>query len=504
MTRLRLYCLAALCGGLLMALEILASRIIAPYFGNSVYIWGSIISVFLAALALGYAWGGRIADRHPDLEVLGRLIVLAGFWLLALRLGGTRAAEWLADATSGSPAGTLVTASLLFGPPSLLFGTVSPFVVRLAARDFARLGDTAGRLYAVSTLGSLAGTLLCTFVAIPAFPVPAILAALTAGTAGTALVALAAPRRPGYATVAAALLLVAGLSFRGAPALGRGEVVAVHSSPYQTLEVVERAGVRSIRSDRVTQSAIHVADGSVAAAYAHYAAAAFLVHPAPRRALVIGMGGGLVARPWRRLAPELEVDFVEIDAVVPRIAQQYGFWTPHPRDRVHIADGRQFLRRSAESWDLIYVDAYIGLAVPFHLTTREFFALAAAHLEPGGVLAVNLAAGLEDPFSRSLLHTVRRAFRSTVVIGVRGAGNVLVLASAGGPSLPEAIRRRATEIDDSGLRIRLAEIAGDVLQWDYETADLVELSDDYAPAEHLVVLGNRDFDLAVVAPQPSR
>lgn len=483
-----------------MALEILASRIIAPYFGNSVYIWGSIISVFLAALALGYSWGGRLADRRPDLRVLGRLILAAGLWLLVLCFVGTRLTESLADMTSASPGGTLVTASLLFGPPSLLFGTVSPFLVRLAAHDVARLGDTAGRLYAISTLGSLAGTLLCTFVAIPNFPVSTILAALTVGTAGSALLALAERRERNSAVVAALLLVVAGLTLGRAPTLSGSEVLAVHGTPYQTLEIVELGGLRYIRSDRVTQSAIRVADGSTAAAYIHYAAGAFLVQPAIRRALVIGMGGGLVAQPLRQLEPELEIDFVEIDAVVPEIAEEYGFWTPHPRDKVHIADGRQFVRRSSESWDFIYVDAYIGLAVPFHLTTREFFELAVDHLAPGGVLGVNLAAGLSDPFSRSLLHTVRSAFRSTLVIAVRGSGNVLVLASDTRPSAPERLRRRARELDGRGLEVSLADILEGVIDWSYETADLIELRDDYAPSEHLVVLGDRNFDLGLLDP----
>jgi spermidine synthase len=498
MTRLRLYLLAALCGGLLMALEILASRIIAPFFGNSVYIWGSIISVFLAALSLGYSWGGRIADRQPDLKILGRLVLAAGVWLLALRLAGSQVTEWLADMTSASPAGTLVTASLLFGPPSLLFGTVSPFLVRLAAHDVARLGDTAGRLYAISTLGSLAGTLLCTFVAIPSFSVSTILAALTVGTAGSALLALTERRERSYEIVAATLLLLAGTTLGRTPALTRSEVLAVHGSPYQTIEVVELEGVRYLRSDRVTQSAIRVADGSVAAAYAHFAPAAFLVQPDIRRALVIGMGGGLVAQPLRQLEPELEVDFVEIDAVVPEIAETYGFWTPHPLERVHIADGRQFVRRSSESWDFIYVDAYIGLAVPFHLTTWEFFELAADHLAPGGVFGVNLAAGLNDPFSRALLHTVRGVFRSTLVIKVRGSGNVLVLASDNSPTALEEIKRRAVELDDSGLEVPLGDIVKGIIEWSYETADLVELRDDYAPAEHLVVLGDRNFDLGLL------
>jgi MFS family permease len=167
--RLRFYWVVGACGGVLMALEILSSRILAPYFGNSVYVWGSIISVFLGALSLGYLWGGRLADRHPSLAALARLLALAAACQEALLLAGSRSAAALAGWTGASPAGTLLAAAALFGPASVLLATVSPYAVRLAARDLGRLGDTAGRLYALSTLGSLGGTLVATFLLIPFF-----------------------------------------------------------------------------------------------------------------------------------------------------------------------------------------------------------------------------------------------------------------------------------------------------------------------------------------------
>ncbi|MEE8277223.1 MAG: fused MFS/spermidine synthase, partial [Thermoanaerobaculia bacterium] len=158
----RFYWVVAVSGAIFMAFEILSSRILAPHFGSSVYVWGSIISIFLAALSLGYAWGGRLADRQPRMPILGRLITFAAVFQAVLLLWGVRLAGLLADLTGGSPAGTLLAASVLFGPTSILFGTVSPYAVRLAARDLAQVGNTAGRLYALSTLGSLAGTLVCT------------------------------------------------------------------------------------------------------------------------------------------------------------------------------------------------------------------------------------------------------------------------------------------------------------------------------------------------------
>jgi spermidine synthase len=493
MLTLRLHLLAGLSGAILMALEILASRFLAPHFGNSVYVWGSLISVFLGALSIGYSWGGRVADRHPRVLVLGRILLFASLWMLGLKLWGAPLTRVLAEFTAGSPAGTLLAATLLFGAPSVALGTVSPFVVRIAAHDLARLGDTAGRLYAISTLGSLAGTLLCTFVLIPRWSVSAIIAGLTAATALVALVGLGRSRLD----FGAAALLVVAPFLVTTPGTATSGVLAVRGTAYQTIEVYEQAEIRFLKSDGITQSAISI-DGKPFSRYIHYTPAALLVHPGIRSMLAIGMGGGLVSKTMRRALPELTIDYVEIDPAVPEMAERFGFWQPNEGDEVHIRDGRIFVEQTTERWDFVYVDAYIGLAVPFQLTTREFFASVSRRLEPGGVVGINLAAGLNDPFSASVLHTLRRSFPTTLVFRVRGAGNVLLLATGRPrPSVAE-IEKLARSLASLDLEIPLTEIASDRIDWSYDASTVVELRDDFAPVEHLVLLGDREFDLALI------
>jgi len=190
MKALRFYIVVSVTGAVIMALEILSSRILAPEFGNSVFVWGSIISVFLAALSIGYYLGGRFADRNPEITTLARLISLAALFQAGLIVVGGPITSAIGSLTHGSPAGTLLATTILFGPPSILLATVSPFVVRLAARDLSELGNTAGRLYAVSTAGSLVGTLLCTFVLIPHLEVRQILSLLLLATALVAILGL--------------------------------------------------------------------------------------------------------------------------------------------------------------------------------------------------------------------------------------------------------------------------------------------------------------------------
>jgi spermidine synthase len=490
--RLRFYWVVAVCGAVLMALEILSSRVLAPFYGNSVYVWGSIISVFLAALSLGYLLGGRLVDRQPSMAALGRLVALAAACEAILLLFGTRLAAALAAFTGGNPAGTLLATSVLFGPASVLLATVSPWAVRLAARDLGALGNTAGRLFALSTLGSLGGTLASTFLLIPFLELRQILGLLTAATALTACVALAGSfRAEALATALAVLLLVGSIPAASFATRGTPDLIYDRVTPYQTLEVYERGGVRTLRGDRVPQAAVSLADHESTMPYNRVAPAVLLIRPHPRRALIIGLGGGTVGRYLQARDPELDIQYVDIDPAVREIAQRFFFFRPGPRMRVTIEDGRQFLHASSEKWDLIYGDAYIGQSVPFHLTTVQFLDEVKRHLTPDGAFAVNLAAGLSDPFSQAIYRTVRDRFDSVYLFRVHGALNALVVATGNTETLSSAeLVQRGRELDRTMRFVpslaTLATWRGDVA---LETASIPILTDDFAPTDRLIRLG---------------
>jgi spermidine synthase len=510
--RLRFYWVVGACGGALMALEILSSRILAPYFGNSVYVWGSIISVFLAALSLGYLWGGRLADRQPSLAALARLLALAAACQEALLLGGSRFAAALADWTGASPAGTLLTATALFGPASVLLATVSPYAVRLAARDLGRLGDTAGRLYALSTLGSLGGTLLATFVLIPFLEQRLVLALLTAATAATALAAAvpgrggaaaaesdgaapggpsAPPRALPAALLAGLVLAAAGAAFLPHTSTG-ADLLYERTTPYQTLIVRERGGVRYLESDRVQQAAVQLADGEPAMRYARFAAASLLLNAHPRRLLSLGMGGGSVGSYLQRRVAGLGVDYVDIDPAVPELAQRFLLLHPGPRTTITIADGRRFLAGArGRAWDFVYCDTYIGRSVPFHLTTIEFLDEVKRHLAAGGTFGLNLAAGLTDPFSKAMYRTVAESFAAIYLFRVGGASNVLVLATDAPGLLPGQLAARARDLDRllPGFDPSLTVMAHARVGVGLDASDVPLLRDEFAPVDRLIHLG---------------
>lgn len=489
--QLRFLIIVLLPAGVLMALEMVSSRVLAPHFGNSVYVWGSIIGVFLAAMAVGYSWGGRLADRRPELPMLGRLLLCAAALQLLVATSGAWVVAALGEWSAGSPGGTLLATLILFAPITIFLSTVAPFAIKLATRNLALLGSTSGHLYALSTGGSLVGTLGATFLLIPHLSLDTIFAILILGTLIPCLAALAVePRLQRSWLLLAGILAVLALwqpSWRTQAGL---EPLVDRITAYQSIQVYDQHGVRYLVSDGTRHSAIDLASGEAALPYPRQASAALLVAPAPESMLVLGMGAGSVGRLMRRQLPDLEVDNVEIDPAVSEIAEQYMGFRPLPSQRVHIDDARRFLENNDRRWDYIYADTYIGSAVPFHLTTVEFFAEVRKRLAPDGVFGVNLVSGPESPFTGAVLRSVHQSFPFLSLFAVRGSGNHLLLARTEPMAYRDAeLTARAQYLDEvydfvPSLR--------EILRWrqplDIDLTKVQLLSDRFAPANHLLHL----------------
>ena len=486
----RFYLIVATAGGVLMAFEILSARLLSPHFGSSVYVWGSVISVFLAAMSLGYWWGGRLADRRPTMVVLGTLLLIAGLCMAWIGFAGQPLIAVVAEKTGGSPWGTLLAAGLLFGPATILLATVSPFAIKLATQDVSGLGKTAGRLYAISTIGSLAGTLICTFVLIPLLRIELILGLLLAITAITGCAALAEQLRQQKLLAALALALLAAAVATARPAVLKDEsLLFKRMTPYQTLIVEEHDGVRYLKSDRVQHSSVRLSDGlPVSRSYPRFAAGALLLQPELESLLVVGMGAGNVGTYLRSQLPELAVDYVDIDPAIPEAARRFLLFEDAAGITVHVDDGRRYLAASQKHWDYIYVDTYIGNSIPFHLCTVEFFREVDRHLAPGGVIGINLSSSLDRPFARAMLRSVSEVFPSVYVLSVQSSTNQFVMASAARTRLPvAALETRATELDRRWhFEPSLGEIVRRHARVDLDLLAVEPLSDQFAPVNYLV------------------
>ncbi|MDD3642243.1 MAG: fused MFS/spermidine synthase [Candidatus Krumholzibacteria bacterium] len=432
-TRRRYVRLAVIAAGAaVLAVEIAGARLFGPYYGAGLYLWSAMIGIALGALSLGYLLGGRLADRGATAGGLAAVIGAAGLW--------TAVSPWMlrpvlaAAGMLGLRAAVLFSAAVLFFPPLMLLGMITPYAVRLRASRLEEAGRSAGEIYALSTIAGVAAAIATGFVLIPAagaarlvFLTGAVL--LAAAGIGFAL----SPR--GRILAFAAILIVAAAALRldpnGSPDPGRG-LLAVAESPYGEIRVVEKDGLRLMLIDGGVHTEVDAQTLRSRSPYVDVLELAGTFFNEPGRMLVVGLGGGAVVRQYARAG--WEIDAVEIDPVVTRLAISHFGLEPETA-RIHHMDGREFLMRNDAEYDLIIVDAFGSSSIPFHLVTEEAFALFGARLAPRGVIAMNvIASGWDDVLVRSLAATMGRVFSQVRVLPMAEPpdqlGNLILLASS--------------------------------------------------------------------------
>jgi spermidine synthase len=486
----------AISGAVLMSLEILGSRVLAPSYGSSVYVWGSIITTFLIALALGYSLGGRIADRRPSLSLLSAILALGAVLILPSVLWAPRLLEALGTTGWDTRWAALAAALALFLPPSLAMGAVTPFGVRVGLRQLERAGTVSGGFSALSTAGSIAGTLVMTFFLIPRFPVRQLLMGLAATLACCALLVVR-DRASLFIAAAAGISWTATSVALTPPASVAGQVTLLRrDTPYHHILVTQVDTTRWMRFDNLTQSAVNVAypDRIVGNGYVNSILVAFALRPSIRDACVIGLGGGILPRAMARIRPDVTVDSVEIDPAVREIALKYFLYAESDRLRTAVEDGRVFLSRPGKSYDLIVLDAFNSTGVPFHLATREFYSAVRGRLKPGGVVAANFVGELMGPGGKLFWATyraIRGQFGQVYAIGLAPDGrvprsNVVVLATLSeDPVDAAALRKNAADLDARWKLPGIVGAAGSLVHSPEPPAEIPELTDAYAPVEAL-------------------
>jgi spermidine synthase len=471
------YVLAAsfLVGGIILVVEILGTRVVSPYYGASIYVWSSLIGVTLGALTIGYLAGGWAADRWPALTAFGAEIVGGALYLLLVPW--LRKTILVATTPLGLKAGSLASAALLFGPPLILLGMTGPSAIRLVTTDFTWLGRGVGKVYGVSTLGSMLGAILTGFVLIPSFAVPTLLITcavvlLAAGGIGLVL----ARRSLGGAAALAAAVLAAGSAVRSP--LPASNVLYAGNSFHGEIKVIDVKANRILLIDGVDNGFVDRVSMESRAPYISSFAYLPKARPEAKRALCIGLGAGSVPRTFA-LRHGIATEVVEIDPEIVRIAHRYfGFPADIP---VIVEDGRTYVERTPERYDFVVLDAFRAETHPAHLFTREFFARVDAILVPGGVLAINMAGLPEGPGSaawRSVRRTLAERFAHVrAFAGVQRESattrftNLFVVASqealpdpAGDPALETLARNEIQPGADDGA---------------------VVLTDDYNPLDDL-------------------
>ena len=473
-----------------MGLEIVAGRQLAPTFGSSVFTWGSVIGVFLAALALGYWVAGRRARRHASRDALAGVFVGAASYVAILLVFADPLFAVVEALDLPPRVAPVVPIAVLFGPPTVLLGFVSPYGAELI--DAESTGDASGRVYALGTAGSILGAFGTTFLLVPAAGVDGIEFAFGLLLLGTA--AAVATREATYtwgAVVFVGVGLVLAFQVGGVGTSLGGETVYETQTAYQQLEVVDDGTTRTLYLDGVPHSSmyLHRPDRYVFEYTRYFHLAVLAVDDSEAVDRVLFVGGGGFSGPKRFLAEyDVTVDVVEIDPTVVDAARRYFGVEDSGRLNIHTMDGREFLEGTNHTYDVVVLDAYRADRVPYHLTTAEFMGLVRDRLDSDGVVVANVISAREGPesaFYRAQYRTMDRAFEHVYSFPTsesRALQNIMLVASTG-ENLTEtefAERNREREIGIDLAR-EIEHYRGSV-----PVGDAPLLRDDYAPVDGLL------------------
>jgi spermidine synthase len=445
------------------------ARLLAPFFGASNLVWANIIGLILLYLSVGYWIGGRMADRHPHgrrlgLLVLGAAVTIASLPFISRPLFGTAAGAF-DGLSAGAFIGSFLGTMALFAIPVTALGAISPWVIRLAVTDVEQSGAVVGRMYALSTLGSLVGTFLPVLVLIPLIGTQRTLIAIAAALA---LAAVPLVGRRGL-IVPIALVALMAIPPGSTKQTSEGRVIFEGESPYQYVQVVERPnGTRLLHlNEGWAVHSILPVNGPLTGGYWDAFTTLPLLSGRPTgRYAVLGNAGGTIANLYAAVWPDATIDGVEIDPLVSDVGRRYLGMT-NPRLTVSTADARVWLRGAATGYDGMVIDAYRQPYIPFHLVSREFFTEVRAHLSETGVIAINvgtppgeyaavdmIAATMRDVFPS--VHQVRVDEFNSVIFGYARAADVTRARGAlgSGPAsiatISATVRRGLADVPPGG------------------------------------------------------
>jgi spermidine synthase len=412
-------------GAVVMALEILGSRLLAPVFGSSLFVWGALIGVILAAMSSGYAAGGWLADRYLPQRVLAGLLLMSGVWTLLLAWAGQpvvfQVAQWIQDPRWGP----CFAASVLLVVPAFGLSGVLPALLRLAIGDMGHLGRHTGGMIAVSTIGSLIGTWGTSFYLLTWLGSTSLVALL-----GVVQVCLGLWWTLKAGGISSGLQIILFVGVAGMTWLGFHPVTilppAIHQedSPYQQVRVSENEVFRYLVLDNTFHAVMWKAAPSfLALPYSQVMMGILPIVDNPKRGLILGHGGGSLAKWLGEHWPGLELDVIEMDPSVVRAAERHFDYTPPPNHHVFVQDARTFLRTNPRRYDVVWVDVFARHLIPFHVTTQEFFQELRAHVNPEGAVAVNLASSdslANVRRAQAVMSTMQSAFPEVVAYEVAG------------------------------------------------------------------------------------
>jgi spermidine synthase len=478
------------CGALVMIYEIIGSRIVSPFIGTSTYVWTSLIGVILASLSLGYWIGGRVADRRPDPKLLAMVIFAAGGAVSLTILVRDLVLTGVAAAPTGLEIKSVLASILLFAPASVALGFVPPYAVKLKMISLDDTGKTVGRMYALSTVGSIVGTFAAGFLLIPfvgsvrsLYIVAAVLFALAL------LIAPLAFTRASFSAVVLFLLAIAGSEASIYHLQRTSELIDIDTE-YSRVQIFRTTDPKTGRPMRAmatdphyVQSAMYLDGDDLALRYTPFYHLVRHFRPDFRTALMIGGAGYTFPQEYLRKYTDATIDVVEIDPRMTEIAREHFRLREDPRLNVFHEDGRVFLNRAGSAtYDAVFIDAFGSLfTVPYQLTTIEAVRHVRRVLDDRGVVIFNIGAairGRSSGFLQAEIATYQAVFERVYLFKVNletadeRTQNIIIVACRSECSTDD----RGGDADIS--RLLLHRYTGNI------PLDMPVLTDDLAPVEY--------------------
>jgi len=494
-----------------LGVELSAGRLLDPFFGNSLVVWASIIGLMLLYLTVGYFIGGRWADKDPRAGTMFQITAWGAFLIGLIPLISSPVLRWsiagFFNYNAGILGGSLIGVLVLFSVPIILLGMVSPFAIRLNLSDVEHGGNTAGSIYALSTLGSLLGTFLPVLVLIPNLGtrltfLTLSLLLLVISLGGLFLIQF----KWVWAYLTMPLILVGlYLLWPSGPIKPVPGLVFETESSYNYIQVVDYVNPNSGQTWRSLQlnegQGIHstynpnypdhpVVDG----VWDYFLVAPYFNNPPfteneVNSLLIIGSAAGTISKSYSHIYGDIPIDGVEIDPQIIAVGRDY-FEMTEPNLTTHAQDGRYFLTHADQTYDVIAVDAYRPPYIPFHLTTQEFFQEIYDHLNEDGIVAINAGRTINDySLVNALGTTMKSVFPNVYVLDVPDYGSTL------GNSLVIATRQ-PTQLDNfawntSQLQHPLLQLVAsrslNARVWEFQPPeDAIVFTDDKAPVEQVI------------------
>ena len=503
-----LYLTEFFAGMSVMAVELGASRLLAPYFSSSQIVWTIIIGTIMIAMALGNIYGGRKADKDPDPGKLYGRILIAALWIAAIPvLGkyiiiGISAVLIFAVNSNFLIIAAFAACMVVFVFPLFLLGTVTPSLAKYTTDSLEDNGRIIGTLGAFNTVGSIIGTFVPTFISIPAVGTSVTFLIFAGILLILSIVYFVSPPMGGARKViAGALIFILCMIFGHSTSFAFWEKDLSYEgeSVYNYLQVKEDDN-RVYLSTNVLfgVQSILVKNGALTGMYYDYAMAAPYMAGIKEKeqtgeklnVLILGMGSGTYATQLSRYFDNIEVEGVEIDDKITDLAHEY-FELPLDT-KVATYDGRAYLAAIDGTYDVIMVDAYQDITIPFQMSSIEFFTLVKDHLKDDGVMVVNMnmRGQSEGNINQYLADTISHAFSEVYTVEVSGSTNRELFAS----NNPEMLSVFEENINlglgrcEEELELMMARVSLDLEA--YEPGEYL-MTDDKAPVE---LLGMRVID----------